>query len=369
MAGPAESMPVDVKSDGPDAENGAAEPSQRRSGRRKHRPSILRVVLGHRGRPVTLFLGLGLIIGCEILLAIDVTRREAAVLKSQAEVALLPTPDSALQSLARRVAIDMTPLCWVGYLLVADGLLAGFRRRSASQPGSPLRTRPRRFAFAFVTSVGVWLFFDWVNFSFIHAWTYHGLPTNLPHEYVAKFIAFGAISPAIFLTAELYQQLGLRRVRLPALRIGQAWRVGAFVAGLGLLVFPFVVQQPIGCLTLWVSLIFVLDPVNAWAGAPSLLRDWQAGRWGRTVALMAGGATCGILWEFWNYWAIAKWTYDLPFLGPLESYRAFEMPWPGFVGFLPFALECWVAFQAFVVGARALGLRFVEPLPDHDAVV
>ncbi len=362
-------MPLNVKSGGPDAENGAAEPNQRRSGRIKHPPSTPGAVTGRGGRPATLLLGLGLIIVCEVLLAIDVTRREATVLKSQTDVSLLPAPDSALQRLARGVAIDMTPLCWVGYLLVADGLLAGLRRRNAGPPGSPLGTRPRRFAFAFVTSVGVWLFFDWVNFSFIHAWTYHGLPTDRLHEYVAKFIAFGAISPAIFLTAELYQRLGLRRVRLPALRIGQAWRVGAFVAGFGLLLFPFVVQQPIGCLTLWVRLIFVLDPVNAWAGAPSLLRDWQAGRWGRTVALMAGGATCGILWEFWNYWAAAKWTYDLPFLGSLESYRVFEMPWPGFLGFLPFALECWVAFQAFVVGARALGLRFVEPLPDHDAVL
>lgn len=362
-------MPHDVKSTGSGAENGAAGPNQRRSGRIKHRPSTLRAVAGHHGRPVTLLLGLGLIIVCEVLLAIDVTRREVRVLKSRADVSVLPAPDSALQRLARRVAIDMTPLSWVGYLLVADGLLAGLRRRGTGRPGSPLDTRPRRFAFAFVTSVAVWLFFDWVNFSFIHAWTYHGLPTNRPHEYVAKFIAFGAISPAIFLTAEVYQRLGLRRVRLPPLRIGQAWQVGAFLAGFGLLLFPFVVQQPIGCLTLWVSLIFVLDPLNAWAGAPSLLRDWQAGRWGRTVALMAGGATCGILWEFWNYWAAAKWTYDLPFLGPLEQYRAFEMPFPGFLGFLPFALECWVAFQAFVVGTRALGLRFVEPLPDHDAVL
>jgi hypothetical protein len=362
-------MPHNVKSAGPDAENGAAEPNQLRSARSKHPPLTLRVVSGRRGRPVTLLLGLGLILVCEALLAIDVTRREVAVLKSEADVSLLPAPDSALQHLARRVAIDMTPLCWIGYLLVADGLLAGLRRRSAGQPGSPLRTRPKRFTFAFVTSVGLWLFFDWVNFSFIHAWTYHGLPTSRLHEYVAKFIAFGAISLAMFLAAELYQRLGLRRMRLPPLRIGQGWRVGAFLAGFGLLLFPFVVQRPIGCLTLWVSLIFVLDPVNAWAGAPSLLRDWQAGRWGRTVALMAGGATCGILWEFWNYWAAAKWTYDLPFLGSLEPYRAFEMPLPGFLGFLPFALECWVAFQAFVVGARALGLRFVEPLPDHDGVL
>ena len=118
MTGPAESMPVDVKSAGPDADNGAPESNQGQSGRSKHPPSTPRAVAGRPGRPVTLLLGLGLIIVCEALLAIDVTRREAAVLKSEADVSLLPAPDSALQHLARRVAIDMTPLCWVGYLLV-----------------------------------------------------------------------------------------------------------------------------------------------------------------------------------------------------------------------------------------------------------
>ena len=79
--------------------------------------------------------------------------------------------------------------------------------------------------------------------------------------------------------------------------------------------------------------------------------------------------TCGVLWEFWNYWARARWTYDLPFLGPLEDYRLFEMPLPGFAGFPPFALECWVAFQAILLVLRKTGMRFVERLPGDDAVL
>ncbi|MHC4652839.1 MAG: hypothetical protein ACYTES_18520, partial [Planctomycetota bacterium] len=82
-----------------------------------------------------------------------------------------------------------------------------------------------------------------------------------------------------------------------------------------------------------------------------------------------GGLTCGVLWEFWNYWAAAKWTYDLPFLGPLEQHRLFEMPLPGFGGFLPFALECWVVFQTILLVMTGLRLRLFEPLPDDDAVL
>ncbi|MEK6571620.1 MAG: hypothetical protein AABZ61_09630, partial [Bacteroidota bacterium] len=47
---------------------------------------------------------------------------------------------------------------------------------------------------------------------------------------------------------------------------------------------------------------------------------------------------CGGLWEFWNYWAEARWVYDVPFSwsGP----KVFEMPLAGFLGFIPFAVEC-----------------------------
>jgi hypothetical protein len=50
---------------------------------------------------------------------------------------------------------------------------------------------------------------------------------------------------------------------------------------------------------------------------------------------------CGWLWEFWNNWAAAKWHYVFP-IG--QGWKIFEMPAPGYLGFLPFALECFVMY-------------------------
>jgi hypothetical protein len=43
---------------------------------------------------------------------------------------------------------------------------------------------------------------------------------------------------------------------------------------------------------------------------------------------------CGVLWEFWNYWAAPKWVYDVPRLG---FGKVFEMPILGYGGYVPFA--------------------------------
>ncbi len=312
--------------------------------------------------PPTLLLGAAIILGGEALVAVDALRRGVAVLPAPPG-ASLAAPQGWLEGLARWTAVHMTPLCWTGYLLVFDGLLGG------RAGGSPARTRPRRFWTCFVTSVGVWVFFDWVNFSFIHAWDYHfAEPLGLLHGWIAKVVAFGAISPAMFVAAELVQGPGAGRWRGRAVRIGPAGRAAMVIAGAAGLLFPFFVRDPVGCLTLWVALVLLLDPVNHALGAPSLIGDWAAGRYGRTLSLMLGGLFCGFLWEFWNYWAAAKWTYSLPFLGPMEHLKLFEMPIPGFAGFPPFALECWVAFQTIVLVLEKLRPGGLEPLPA-DAVL
>ena len=314
--------------------------------------------------PRTFWIGAALIAACEALLLLDVTWRGVAVLPPPPD-AITHAASGALGHLARWVAVHMTPLCWVGYLFLFDGLLAARGR-------SPARLRPRRFAVCFVTGVAVWSFFDWVNFSFVHAWDYYGLePLTLTNVLIAKFVAFGAISPAMFLTAAVYQKLGLARLRTTGLPFGRPWQIAMFAVGVPTFVYPFVFRDPIGCFGLWVGLVLVLDPVNHWLGrgkVPTLIGDWQAGRWGRTVSLMAAGLTCGFLWEFWNYWAAAKWVYHLPFLGPLEAVKLFEMPLPGFGGFLPFALECWVAFHAILLVMGWLRLRWFETLPDDDVL-
>ena len=55
------------------------------------------------------------------------------------------------------------------------------------------------------------------------------------------------------------------------------------------------------------------------------------------------------MWEFWNNWAAAKWNYIFPMF---QRWKIFEMPAPGYLGFLPFALEC---FAMYVTAAWLLG--------------
>ena len=141
-----------------------------------------------------------------------------------------------------------------------------------------------------------------------------------------------------------------------------------FLMGAVLATFPFLLRDPSANLTLLLTPILLVDPINRAIGAPSLLGDLQAGRYGRLLSLMLAGLICGLLWEFWNYWAAAKWTYNLPFLGSLENVRYFEMPVLGLLGFLPFGPACWVTFQFAVAIAGRLGVR-VEPLPSDDSVL
>jgi hypothetical protein len=139
----------------------------------------------------------------------------------------------------------------------------------------------------------------------------------------------------------------------------------SFTAGLAMLAWPLLHPDPITNLTLWASLVFLLDPINHWLGRPSMFRDWQNGNFARTLALFSGGLLCGLLWEFWNYWALTKWTYHLPFLGWTEQYKYFEMPVLGLLGFLPFGQACWVLWQTMRIPLDGL----TEPLPDDRTLL
>lgn len=306
--------------------------------------------------PLTLTIGLVIIGVSEGLLFLDLALRGGAVVPRHP----LTEPSGALGWLARAAAVNITPLAWAGFLFLIDGLLE--RQGRSRGLRSPARLRPRRLLLCFLASVPIWLVFDLINFERLGAWSYHGLPDDPLHRALGYFVAFGAICPAMFLSAELFGRMGLMRLEGRTIRVSPAMETALMAAGLACLVFALVVGRPLGTLTLWLGFWMLLDPFNRRLGLPSLLGDWGEGRWGRTLSLGAGGLLCGLLWEFWNYWAAAKWVYHLPFLGRLEELRYFEMPLLGLAGFPTFALECWAMFQTIVWFVGRLGMR-VEPLP------
>jgi len=93
----------------------------------------------------------------------------------------------------------------------------------------------------------------------------------------------------------------------------------------------------------WLGFVLLLDPLNARAGRPSFLAAWLAGDRAFVRRWLVAGIVCGVLWEFWNYWALAKWRYvGVPVF---PSIRLFEMPLAGYVGFPPFALEVFALYH------------------------
>jgi hypothetical protein len=127
--------------------------------------------------------------------------------------------------------------------------------------------------------------------------------------------------------------------------------VGAFM-----LIVPFVVPASVAvymAAPVWLGFIFLLDPLNAWLGEDSLFVDLRAHDSRRLINLGLSGLLCGILWEFWNYWAGAKWHYTVPIM---EHLKLFEMPVPGYLGFPAFAIECFTMY----VFVRAIVVRLMH---------
>jgi hypothetical protein len=231
------------------------------------------------------------------------------------------------------------PIVWTGYLLLIDSLVWSLRGHSR------LGSAPRQFFSLAFWSVPLWLIFEAYNLR-LENWTYVGLPQNLVVRSGGYIWSFATIWPAILETADFVEALGF----LPAQggrRI--VWRsstqLSIFCLGLVFVTVPILVPAPIGRYlfgAVWVGFALLLDPINYhWKGR-SLLRDLEAGRRATLYSLVMAGLVCGILWEFWNYWAGAKWLYVFPIL---QQWKIFEMPLPGYLGFPAFAVECFVMFE------------------------
>ena len=254
-----------------------------------------------------------------------------------------------------------TPICWTGYILFADGLVLMLRGSSW------ISAAPAEFAFLAVVSVPLWLAFEFFNL-FIRNWHYINLPENLAWRTLGYAWSFATIWPGIFETADLVGALRAGRSALPPRAtpvrprpdpaVTRVSGVGALsmAAGAAMLAWPLAWPSPYLAAPVWLGFILLLDPLNARLGAEALTRDWREGRTDRAINLMLAGLVCGLLWEFWNYWARTKWIYSVPIL---ERFKVFEMPVPGYLGFPAFALEC---FTMYGIVRRAVWRRPPRPI-------
>lgn len=240
---------------------------------------------------------------------------------------------------------------WYPALLLLDAGARGRDRRPS------LFGDPWRVVSLAGWSAAIWLVFEAANFR-LRNWYYVFLPAAMPERWAGILLSFATVVPAVILVERWLDAWGVghrwRSRPVPA----RGWEMPAVVAlgaamALGALLLPRVLFP----LT-WGAAWLMVDPfVRRHRPDWSLLRDIELGTWGRIGRLVVGGVLIGLLWEFFNFQARARWIYTVPWL---EQTKLFEMPPIGFLGFPFFALEAWAMYHALCV----LGLAIA---PDAGA--
>jgi hypothetical protein len=267
---------------------------------------------------------------------------------------------------------------WYSYILLADALIYRWRGRSL------LSNYFGEFLLMLPLSFFIWEIFEGFDLV-MNNWYYveivSGLPVPLPYSnwnIPHYFIAFATVLPGEFVTVELIRIWSERpgnpisRARWTPFELTQT-KFDVFIA-LGCLgiFLPLVWPKQFFPLA-WLWAFFIFDPINYRAGRPSILYELSKGRWALLVQLLIAGMICGGLWEFWNFWAGTKWIYTVPW--PFNKMKLFEMPFLGFFGFPPFALECFALYHFLrdfpgirrLAGKRSL-FAFGMPEQEHTEV-
>ena len=252
---------------------------------------------------------------------------------------------------------------WLGYILTVDAVV--LRRKDTS-----LLTRsPIAFLGMFLASVPLWWAFEGINY-FTENWHYIGAEEYSPLRYalVASW-HFSIVIPAVLETAELLGSFTFMTRFKTGPMIVPSRRLLAGTIGLGFGSFIALVFWPQYAFPgAWLFLFLTLDPINYASGRPSVFGRICKGDWRLAVALAIGALVCGWFWEMWNYWAFPKWFYTIPHL---DFARVFEMPLPGYLGYLPFGLEVFAVYH-FIGGSLIAFQRVTRKLKvsggDRDLI-
>ena len=224
---------------------------------------------------------------------------------------------------------------WWSYILIVDSLIYAIKKNSL------IMNRKGEFFLMLFWSIVIWTFFEAVNL-IMQNWYYSTVVPSLVIRWLCYGIAYATVLPGLFETTELLESVGLFK-NSPVKPITVTTGVQAGLVSLGIAFLLGVLFYPRYCFPLvWGSIIFLFEPINYRWSHTSLLKDWERGTARKFYLLLTAGLICGVLWEFWNFWAATKWIYTVPFLDEL---KIFEMPLAGFLGFPPFAVECYVVYN------------------------
>lgn len=256
-------------------------------------------------------------------------------------------------------ATYFTPVAWTSYILIADAAVFSITGHSR------LREEPRGLIKMAALSIPLWLIFEAYNLRLAN-WSYVGLPQGHIERWIGYAWSFATITPGIFMTAALIESFGWFKQESRSMRFSRSTETVFIALGAAMLIVPLVIPRRTAAYLfglVWLGFLFLLEPINYRLHLPSFERDLARGNRARLYSFLAAGWVCGWLWEFWNYWAHAGWTYTFP-IG--QQWKIFQMPAPGYLAFPVFALECFVMFVngAWLISPKYVAEKKYSEYPD-----
>ena len=227
-------------------------------------------------------------------------------------------------------------LLWMSYVVMINAM--SFRRSGVCL----LTHETRYFASLFPASAAFWWYFEYLN-RFVQNWYYSGIEAFTSSQYVLHAtIAFATVLPAVMSTMEFMKSFpwlkcdifqGHNFIEPSKLDILFILLLSSFGL-MGVSVWPDYLYPLV-----WILPILSLESLLRLFGLESpLTRIWNRQRDLLGLAMLSA-LVCGFFWEMWNYYSSPKWIYSIPFV---HRFLIFEMPVLGYLGYLPFGLECLV---------------------------
>jgi len=244
-----------------------------------------------------------------------------------------------------QVLLSYFPI-WIGFIVSVNALV--WKRAGRC----PLTEHPGLYLATFPASALFWWFFEYLN-RFVWNWYYLGIGDLSATEYVVyATLCFSSVLPGVYAVAELLGTFrffddrncdGMARVDVRSVTSRIVLFVLSAVGLVGIVCWPDYVYP-----FLWISPLMVFVLVQVLLGEPSVLDRLGRGAWGLVFRFEIAALCCGFCWETWNYYALAKWVYAVPWV---HAFQVWEMPLVGFAGYLPFGVEC-AAVIGWLYGRR-----------------
>lgn len=239
------------------------------------------------------------------------------------------------------------PIIWFGYIFLVDAAVFSLSGESL------ITKRPRIFILLLAVSAVIWWSFEFIGY-IIRNWHYSGIEGfgSTAEKLAFAALSFSTVVPAVFETVLLLKTVHLfDRIKLKeSHKISREMLYLMVFAGVLSFAAPLLYPQFFYPM-IWASFFLILDPINHMNGRPSIISHLRDRKLSVPLSVFFGATICGFLWEFWNYWAIPKWHYTIPFL---DFFRIFEMPVLGYLGYGPFGLELFAMyhFLMWMLGER-----------------